>query len=65
MIPPSTETEKHMSEFIHNKTFDIPAIDEMSVEELEIVSGGWRTQKIHMDYHDVNKMNDPTAVRYA
>jgi hypothetical protein len=40
--------------------------DEMAVDELELVSGGtWRTQKIHMDYKNLNNFDDPTAVRYA
>jgi hypothetical protein len=48
--------------------FDELAIDEMTVEDLEIVSGGiwaWLTQKIHIDYHNLNNFNDPTSARYA
>jgi len=45
---------------------DEPAIDELTVDEFELVSGGkGRTQKIHMDYHNMNNLNDPTAVRVA
>jgi hypothetical protein len=45
---------------------DQPAIDEMSVDELDVVSGGtWATEKIHIDYHRLDNFNDPTAVRYA
>jgi hypothetical protein len=45
--------------------FDEPAIDEMTVDELDVVSGGiWLTQKIHIDFNNPN-LNDPTAVRYA
>jgi hypothetical protein len=45
-------------------------IRELSVEEMESATGGlllavWRTQLIHMDYHNLNNFNDPTAVRYA
>lgn len=48
------------------ETLDERAIDEMTIEELEIISAGsWRTQKIHIDYHNLDKLNDPTAVRYA
>jgi hypothetical protein len=46
--------------------FDEPAIDEMTVDELDVVSGGtWATEKIHIDYHKLDNFNDPTAVRYA
>jgi hypothetical protein len=42
------------------------AIDEMTVDELDVVSGGtWATEKIHIDYHRLDNFNDPTAVRYA
>lgn len=38
----------------------------LSDDELDAVSGGtWRTQKIHIDYHNLNNFNDPTAVRIA
>jgi hypothetical protein len=38
----------------------------LSDDEVDAVSGGsWRTQKIHMDYHNLNNFNDPTAVRIA
>jgi hypothetical protein len=45
-------------------------LDEMSAEELAIVSGGagllaWLTQKIHIDYYNLNNFNDPTSARYA
>ncbi len=44
-------------------------IRELTVEEMESATGGWlaawRTQLIHMDYHNMNNFNDPTAVRYA
>ena len=45
-------------------------VDEMKVEELEIVSGGigvlaWLTQKIHINYYNMNNFNDPTSARYA
>jgi hypothetical protein len=50
--------------------FDELPLNEMTVEELEIVSGGagmlaWLTQKIHINYYNMNNFNDPTAVRYA
>ena len=46
--------------------FDELTSDEMTVDELEFVSGGtWRTQKIHIDYKNLNNFDDPTAVRYA
>jgi len=50
--------------------FDELAIDEMTVEELETASGGagllsWLTQKIHIDYYNMNNFNDPTSARYA
>ena len=46
--------------------FDEPAIDEMTVDELDVVSGGTlRTEKIHIDYNNLNNFNDPTAVRIA
>ena len=47
------------------ENLDESAIDEMTVDELDKVSGGWVTQKIHMDYYNINNFNDPTAVRYA
>jgi hypothetical protein len=51
---------------IQMEKFDEPAIDEMTVDELDVVSGGaWATEKIHIDYHDLNNFNDPTAVRIA
>ena len=40
------------------------AIDELTVDELKLVSGG-KGQKIHMDYHNMNNLNDPKAVRIA
>jgi|1185.fasta_scaffold336954_2 hypothetical protein len=46
--------------------FDELTIDEMTVDELDVVSGGtWRTQKIHIDYKNLNNFDDPTAVRIA
>jgi hypothetical protein len=58
--PFETQQERQMEKF------DELTIDEMTVDELEIVSGGtWRTQKIHIDYHNLNNFNDPTAARYA
>jgi hypothetical protein len=60
----SPELERQMEKF------DELPLNEMTVEELEIVSGGagllaWLTQKIHIDYHNMNNFNDPTAGRYA
>ncbi len=41
-------------------------VDEMTDVELDLVPGGtWATEKIHIDYHNLNNFNDPTAVRYA
>ena len=38
----------------------------LSDDEIDAVSGGTgRTQWVHMDYHNMNNFNDPTAVRYA
>jgi hypothetical protein len=45
--------------------FDELPIEELTDGELDLVSGGWMTQLIHMDYHNMNNFNDPTAVRYA
>jgi hypothetical protein len=51
---------------IQMEKFDEPAIDEMTVDELDVVSGGTlRTEKIHTDYNNLNNFNDPTAVRIA
>jgi hypothetical protein len=47
------------------ENFDELAIEELADDELDLVSGGWMTQLIHMDYHNMNNFNDPTAVRYA
>ena len=60
----SEEVERQME-----KIDELP-VDEMKVEELEIVSGGvgvlaWLTQKIHINYYNMNNFNDPTAGRYA
>jgi hypothetical protein len=43
----------------------ITQVRELQDNELDVVSGGWFTQWIHMDYHNMNNFNDPTAVRYA
>jgi hypothetical protein len=45
-------------------------IRELTVEEMETAAGGlllvvWRTQYIHMDYHNMFNFDDKTAVRYA
>ena len=47
------------------ENFDELPIEELTDRELDLVSGGWMTQLIHMDYHKMDKFNDPTAVRYA
>ena len=47
------------------ENFDELPIEELTDRELDLVSGGWMTQLIHMDYHNMNNFNDPTAVRYA
>lgn len=47
------------------ENFDELAIEELADDELDLVSGGWMTQLIYMDYHNMNNFNDPTAVRYA
>jgi hypothetical protein len=43
----------------------IKQVRELQDKELDSVCGGWLTQWIHMDYHNMNNFNDPTAVRYA
>lgn len=41
------------------------AIDEITIKELEIVSGGRiKWSDIHMDYHNFNP-NEPAPTRYA
>jgi bacteriocin-like protein len=47
------------------ENFDELPIEELTDRELDLVSGGWMTQLIHMDYHKMDNFNDPTAVRYA
>ena len=48
---------------LNNEVRALPT-DEMTVDELVVVSGGtWVTEKIHIDYHNMNNFNDPTAVR--
>ena len=47
------------------ENFDELPIEELTDGELDLVSGGWMTQLIYMDYHNMNNFNDPTAVRYA
>jgi bacteriocin-like protein len=56
---PKAKQERQM------ENFDELAIEELTDDELNLVSGGWMTQLIHMDYNDMNNFNDPTAVRYA
>ena len=59
-VPIQTKQGRQMEKF------DELTSDEMTIDELEFVSGGtWRTQKIHMDYKNLNNFDDPTAVRYA
>ena len=43
------------------ENFDELDIEELTDDELDLVSGGWMTQLIHMDYHNMNNFNDPTA----
>jgi hypothetical protein len=43
----------------------ITQVRELHDNDLDAVSGGWFTQWIHMDYHNMSNFNDPTAVRYA
>ena len=38
---------------------------ELTIDDLECVAGGSRTEKIHIDYHRMDNFNDPTAVRYC
>ena len=48
---------------LNNEIRELP-IEEMTADELEMVSGGkGRSQRIHMDYHNMNNFNDKTAVR--
>ena len=47
------------------ENFDELPIEELTDGQLDLVSGGWMTQLTHMDYHNMNNFNDPTAVRYA
>jgi bacteriocin-like protein len=47
------------------ENFDELDIEELTDDELDLVSGGWVTQLIHMDYYNLNNFDDPTAVRYA
>jgi hypothetical protein len=47
------------------ENFDELAIDEITVDELEIVSGGRiKWSDIHMDYKNLN-INEPAPTRYA
>ena len=53
------------SDIVSNAKSTGASVGSLRDAELTGVSGGWFTQWIHMDYHNMNNFNDPTAVRYA